>query len=94
MKNIKQFNNKEALLIISGIASDSTTKAKPQLESSSYLPIFERYENNFLENNGIDTLNYSQLATVVWAYSTLKVDVTTRPQFWAAVMTQLEAQCQ
>ena len=34
MKNIKQFNIKEALLIISGIASDSTSKAKPQLESS------------------------------------------------------------
>lgn len=31
---------------------------------------------------------------MVWAYSTLKVDVATRPEFWAAVMSQLEAQCQ
>lgn len=59
MKNIKQFNNKEALLIISGIASDSTSKAKPQLENTLYMPLFERFEQHVLENRTIDTFNYS-----------------------------------
>jgi hypothetical protein len=46
------------------------------------MPLFERFEWHVLESKLIDTLNYSQLATVVWAYSTLKVDVAARPEFW------------
>jgi len=50
------------------------------------LPLFERFETKIIE--GKDLLNYSQLATVIWAYSTLKIELESEAQvsFWNKVV--------
>lgn len=68
----KEFNHKEILLILSGIASEITTKSKKTLDSQHYLPIYEAYMQRVLAQRDLNSLSYSQIATIVWAYTTIK----------------------
>lgn len=84
-------NHKEALLILSGIASEATMKNKNFLDPQQYIQIFEAYQDKCLKNRDIQTLSYSQIATVVWAYSIVKSSPEQKNlEFWNAVLDHVE----
>ncbi len=76
------FNQKEALLILSGIASEASNKNKPTLDPLLYNQIFESFMNRTVKNYDIVLLSYSQLATIVWSFSITKILPEKNIQFW------------
>lgn len=88
-----QFNHKEILLILSGIASEITTKTKQALEPVHYLAIFESYMNRILNQRDLSTLSYQQIATIVWAFTTIKGLQSHRTtEFWEYVIQRIESE--
>lgn len=53
MNEMMNFNQTEALLILSGIASEASMKTKGYLEPSLYTSIFEAYQHRTLKLNDI-----------------------------------------
>jgi hypothetical protein len=85
------YNQTEALLILSGIASEASMKTKGYLEPSLYTSIFEAYQHRTLKLNDIKSLSYTQIATVVWANTIVKIQGSRTQEFWSQVLDHLES---
>jgi hypothetical protein len=80
------FNQKEALLILSGIASEASNKNKAALDPQLYTQIFESFMNKSVKNQDVVLMSYSQLATVVWSFTITKIHPEKNLQFWSQVI--------
>lgn len=89
----KDFTHKEILLMISGIASEITTKSKKALDVQHYLPIYEAYMQRILAQRDLHSLSYSQIATLVWAYTSIK-GLPKQQEFWEYLFQRIEEESQ
>ncbi len=59
LNQMTSFNQKEILLILSGIATEASSKNKQALESSLYMQIFDSFMARSVKNQDITLLSYS-----------------------------------
>ena len=78
------------LLVLSGIATEYTTKHKQQLKKEDVLDIFHAFQDISLKHDDIRFYTYSHLTTIIWAYSIVTNSSETFKPFWSKLMAHLE----